>query len=358
MSTMNTPEPYPATPPPFAGQSPFDDLDADVILRSSDNHDFRVYRAVLSLASPFFKDMFTLPQSGSESEIPVLPMQESGLVLDRMLRFWYPGAEPKVETLDQLREVLEVLISKYDVRSVVPLGKKYLREYIEAHPVAVFAVACHHGWEDVARAAAKESLKFPLRVLNYDAPEVLNNLPANLYHSLLQYHYLCGTAAQGITQDLRWIDAGDWVWFNCSNNGYCPAHALHWYLSGDVVHAVRVWFTDYLEAVGKGLAATPAADMKDPKWMSDAMKKIWKCSTCREKAFDQLLQFVSERLIPKIQREVEKIYNGLRVSSFVVSVNPHRCRLTACVFRFTMACGFPAPGPSSPGPTPIDCLHV
>ncbi|KAJ6626194.1 hypothetical protein B0H10DRAFT_1999316 [Mycena sp. CBHHK59/15] len=295
------------TPAPFAPQSPFDDLAADVILRSSDNHDFRVYRTILSLVSPVFQDMFTLPQPDVQSELPVIPVQEAGVVVDRMLRFCYPGSNVTIETLDQLREVLEVLISKYDARRLVSLGKIYLRGYIEAHPVSVFAIACHHGWEDVARAAAKESLKLPLRVPNDEAPVELSYITANLYHSLLRYHYLCGTASQGITQDLRWINAGDWVWFNCSNNGNCPAHDVRWYLSGDVVRAVRVWFTDYLEVVGKGLAARPASDMKDPKWMSDAMKKIWKCSTCREKAFDQLPQFVSTRLIPKIQREVEKV---------------------------------------------------
>lgn len=46
-------------------QAPFNDPDkaADIILRSGDNVDFYVYRIVLSLASPFFKYMFSLPQA-------------------------------------------------------------------------------------------------------------------------------------------------------------------------------------------------------------------------------------------------------------------------------------------------------
>ncbi|KAI0305826.1 hypothetical protein B0F90DRAFT_1609499, partial [Multifurca ochricompacta] len=44
---------------------PFDDADADIILRSADNFDFRVYRVILSKASPVFRDMFTFPHPGS-----------------------------------------------------------------------------------------------------------------------------------------------------------------------------------------------------------------------------------------------------------------------------------------------------
>ncbi|KAF8273062.1 hypothetical protein EI94DRAFT_1564704 [Lactarius quietus] len=41
---------------------PFDDADADIILRSSDQVDFHVYRVLLSKSSPFFKSIFSLPQ--------------------------------------------------------------------------------------------------------------------------------------------------------------------------------------------------------------------------------------------------------------------------------------------------------
>ena len=40
---------------------PFDHAKADIILRSSDNIDFHVFKLFLSLASPFFEDMFNIP---------------------------------------------------------------------------------------------------------------------------------------------------------------------------------------------------------------------------------------------------------------------------------------------------------
>lgn len=42
---------------------PFDNPNAEVILRSSDNVHFRVFKGNLALASPVFKDMFTLGAS-------------------------------------------------------------------------------------------------------------------------------------------------------------------------------------------------------------------------------------------------------------------------------------------------------
>ncbi|KAK7012966.1 hypothetical protein R3P38DRAFT_2547565, partial [Favolaschia claudopus] len=59
---------------------------ADTILRSSDGIDFHVWRVILSSASPFFKDMFSLPQdTSSEAGTPVIPVAENSQLLDAFL---------------------------------------------------------------------------------------------------------------------------------------------------------------------------------------------------------------------------------------------------------------------------------
>ncbi|KAI0285939.1 hypothetical protein BGY98DRAFT_249262 [Russula aff. rugulosa BPL654] len=53
-------------------EAPFNDAQADLILRSSDEvpiH-FRVFKNILSLASPVFADMFSIPSPSSPSENP------------------------------------------------------------------------------------------------------------------------------------------------------------------------------------------------------------------------------------------------------------------------------------------------
>ena len=77
------------TPITYAS-SPFNDADADVILRSSDNVYFKVFKLLLSMGSPLFKDMFSLPQSASASEdgtsetkggLPVIQVSETAKIL-------------------------------------------------------------------------------------------------------------------------------------------------------------------------------------------------------------------------------------------------------------------------------------
>jgi hypothetical protein len=67
---------------------PFDDLDADTILRSSDKVDFLVYKVILSKTSPVFKSMFSLPQPGTDTKQdshPVIDVAENSKVLAALL---------------------------------------------------------------------------------------------------------------------------------------------------------------------------------------------------------------------------------------------------------------------------------
>ncbi|KAJ7874651.1 hypothetical protein B0H13DRAFT_1894474 [Mycena leptocephala] len=63
-------------------------------------------------------------------------------------------------TLGQLREILEILVDRHNVESVIALGRMHLRVYIVSQPVGAFAVAAHQG---LALKAAKECLKLPPR---------------------------------------------------------------------------------------------------------------------------------------------------------------------------------------------------
>ncbi|KAJ6525934.1 hypothetical protein DFH09DRAFT_1371810 [Mycena vulgaris] len=119
----------PNPPPAFVPSSPFDDPAGDVILRLSDGIDFHVHRLVLSLASPFFKQMFTL-QPNAEPGVLAILVSESALVLDRALRFWYPRAVPILsQTLDELQQMLKCLLLKYDIQSLILFAQHQLRGY-------------------------------------------------------------------------------------------------------------------------------------------------------------------------------------------------------------------------------------
>jgi len=68
---------------PVAFGPPFDRAEADVVLCSSDNVTFHVHGAMLSVASPVFETMFSLPQpqiSTNVSQAPVINLAENGAV--------------------------------------------------------------------------------------------------------------------------------------------------------------------------------------------------------------------------------------------------------------------------------------
>ena len=68
---------------------------ADIILRSSGPKivEFRTHRAILSIASPIFEVMFSLPQPGIEKSLPVCDLSEDAKTVEVLLRLIYPVEE-------------------------------------------------------------------------------------------------------------------------------------------------------------------------------------------------------------------------------------------------------------------------
>jgi hypothetical protein len=67
--------------------------DTNFIIRSSDLVDFRVHKSVLATASPFFKDLLSLPQpSDSESVdgLPLVQVSEFSELLNSLVSMLYP----------------------------------------------------------------------------------------------------------------------------------------------------------------------------------------------------------------------------------------------------------------------------
>jgi hypothetical protein len=180
----------------------FDASDADIILRSSDDIDFRVYRCVLAAASPFFRDMFTLPQPNPETSseracIPVVPVSERHQTLDSLLRFIYPVADPPIATLDDISPILAAA-SKYEFTCVVSTLRKLLvtPHFLESSPTRVFAIASRYELEPEAQIASRYTLS--VNVLDCPLSDDLKHISAYSYHRLLDLHRRRADAAQGL----------------------------------------------------------------------------------------------------------------------------------------------------------------
>jgi len=66
------------SPPSSQNTSPLPDgldmANADIIIQSCDFINFHVHKLVLSFSSPFFEDMFSLPQPSDQEVVGVLPV--------------------------------------------------------------------------------------------------------------------------------------------------------------------------------------------------------------------------------------------------------------------------------------------
>ncbi|KAH8093158.1 hypothetical protein BXZ70DRAFT_442543 [Cristinia sonorae] len=156
-------------PPPIitTAAAPFHGPKSDVILRTSDHVDFYSHKLLLSLASPFFDSMFTLPQADAPltphpdfgasldgSLIPIIPLAEDGHTIEHLLRICYPVTDPASSPdVVFVGKVLEAAL-KYDIDVAATLLKSQLQVFVSTEPLQVFVIACRLKLESEASLAA------------------------------------------------------------------------------------------------------------------------------------------------------------------------------------------------------------
>lgn len=186
--------------------APFNDHNAEAILRTNDNVDFYVYKVILSMASPGFKSMFALPQplspqtvpvsamvSGISTEepehkhgVPVIPVAEDARTLDPLLRACYPGLGPNVTSLDDVTRIL-LASEKYEIKAFHRLAEFILKEHIDTDLVRVYAIACRFGLETIKSSAQAKSVGKDKVELLQAEPDELKLLTVEQYRNLVAY---------------------------------------------------------------------------------------------------------------------------------------------------------------------------
>ncbi|KAH9990637.1 hypothetical protein BJV74DRAFT_836933 [Russula compacta] len=89
---------------------------ADIVIQSSDHVNFPVHKSILAFSSPFFKDMFSLPQSSYEivSGLPVLFVSEDAEVVRALITVLYPIPSEIPARYDRVLALLAAS-QKYDM---------------------------------------------------------------------------------------------------------------------------------------------------------------------------------------------------------------------------------------------------
>ncbi|KAG9041274.1 hypothetical protein FS837_012473 [Tulasnella sp. UAMH 9824] len=152
--------------PPFVVRAPFDaDSAGDFILRVSDGTEFKVLRAILSVASCVFRDMFdTSSELSNEKQeitnLPVVKIEEDAETTQTLLQMLYPIDPPSINSV-HLAHKLITAFDKYFI-SLAKLQfhlRNLLKEdqYIKQDPIFCYSLAWKLGWKEEAVGASRHT---------------------------------------------------------------------------------------------------------------------------------------------------------------------------------------------------------
>ena len=162
--------------------------DADVVIRVAGTRSFRVHKPILSLVSPVFKDMFTIPQppAGTPGTLPHVDVDESAEAWENILRTIYPMPTPIVHNINDLESLL-FAAKKYEMQFVIDSHIRAFesRDFIQQDPLHLYAIACACGLEGQAKYVARNA-EFPKITGRSDAGD-LRGLTVGSYHNLVSF---------------------------------------------------------------------------------------------------------------------------------------------------------------------------
>ena len=252
----------------------FNAPDSDIVLVSGEPEqptEFRVHQCILAVASPFFKSMFTLPQSPAvDDQIPVVPVSEPRTTLDAILRFVYPIPDPFIDSLDDLAPVLGAAV-KYDFVAIISTLRKILisPRFVQTAPTRVFAIACRYDFEEEAKFASRYTLG--VNVLDCPLSDDLRHITAHSYHRLLDLHRQRARCAQELLKIPENVKC-----MQCNGSSY-------------TVFAAPKWWHEFESRAKEELAARPTTDVIfDMRFLSRVANAVG-CPRCPGSVMDSHL---------------------------------------------------------------------
>ena len=289
--------------------APFDHNDADVILRSSDQVDFRVYRVILSLSSPFFGSMFSLPQpdptSICDKQDPVVDLTENSKTIAALLTLIYPPQLDEIDTVvpvvtqpESLDDMMDTFAAakKYDMATV---SRRLIQQFakskvVQDNPVVAFCAAYSYKLGEVARVAAKASLKHQMNSDNIaDKLRYSTHINGVAFHQLYKFHRACSAAAAEVVSDsdLTLISSPQETWWDFANLT-CPPSFLcrprHPYTMNhhQSDSSGRIWtappaYHDYITRAHKVLLEQPCREAVTNDVFLGPSYKEKGCQTCQ-----------------------------------------------------------------------------
>jgi len=227
--------------------------DADVILRASGGKEFHAHKLILSLASPVFRDMFSVPQPPSTKslELPIVDVNDPPEVLEMFLQIIYPTPNPLINDIETLTSIVR-MADKYNAGAILDVHKEYLLSmYIDSPPVHIYAILYVCGREKEAEAAARLVSFASLASLN--SHPILRLMTVEHYQRLVKFMDARGKRMREILSDRR---------AEFEKDIYCSNPIWHQLFVGAVVTSLQAAFEEnprirVAEALGIALSGLP-----------------------------------------------------------------------------------------------------
>lgn len=337
---------------PIYASPPFNHAKADAILRTSDNVDFRIFKLLLSLASPFFETLFDLPQPSEEKPgdtelrdgLPVIPVSEDSKTLDAVLRFCYPYTLTEKPSLGHSKtrrsekgvEIKDVASFEDNVK-MLEAAKKYSLDgaekairnalfstiNLETDPLRCFAIARQARMQDETILSARYSLRTSLVPDWFKEVEMIASTDIL---ALWVYHQKCGRALQRLQLDLSWIEkhykkttAVPWIFgktrrFRCR----CPR--------SDIIKLFDrkhlVWWEEFMEATFQALREEPCAQTVYNS-VEETIEKVRRldCRSCTPNVATVMHQF-AELFAKKVEEVISEVISLISSSMTFGGLGP------------------------------------
>ncbi|TFK48563.1 hypothetical protein OE88DRAFT_542983 [Heliocybe sulcata] len=261
----------------------FDAIPHDLTIDTSDGTEIWTHKFMLSVHSSVFRDMFVVANTGQDR----VKVEEDSHAMEVLLRFCYPETDPVVKDLGRLWAVVKAM-KKYMVEGDVEVRVlKILGPLIHQEPVRAYALACQEGWEDLAKLAARASLRQDIPKIC--APE-LDGVKGSAVFRLFQYQEECRGAMTHVGEG--WVDDLGLFPHN-TNRSYCKHLPYSCpnsiYYDEDGYSAWQIYRAETI----RRLREKPCVDVvKESKTVAPLLASITKCSSCRDEAYSDLPKLV------------------------------------------------------------------
>ena len=278
--------------------------DPDVNIVSSDGVQFRVRKSLLSLVSPVFSDLFSIPQpnTSSDSDDPndLINLSEPSKTIKLILSLAdCPPASILIESLSDIANLLQAA-DKYDIKTIQDHAWYSLTQpkFLENEPLRVYVIASRYGAHNTAALAARYVLRYPVLHQRYFSElEIVNG--GAIYH-IFHYHKQCTAAALEVATDHTWIRK-EYVFFNCreANSGEHSGNeednksfetsttirtrSSNKYKNGYLKPvSVHPWWAKFMATTKVALSESISSEtIRDEDRVMEALSSASQCSQCR-----------------------------------------------------------------------------